>query len=337
MTTQSLKYTATPDAWQTKIHDLIALPFPLPWLLIAGTFFVIGYALIYFSSTSPAPGTVPTLAINCALIAAIANSVVFYENLLDEIADTFPVLLDVHTEKAEEWTSDWYHNIFWSKKNLVAGLILGLLCVWSKPRGNLSIFDLIMTGKAYSCFLSFVIGFLGGSMFWTMLGIARMASSLGGKKIIKPSIFDGKTSALRTASGMLWKVSLTAMLVYLLGMSNFFFSTWSPNIKDMILPTLSGAFIILYFVLPQINIHKTLVKTKSKRMVQLVKQLDATFDKVSADPTPENINQLRDLFHLQDAVNGKRAWAFGVGELLMLIGTALVPLIAAIIGHLVDK
>ena len=108
----------------------------------------------------------------------------------------------------------------------------------------------------------------------------------------------------------------------------------SSSETALALPTAAGAFIILYFIVPQINIHKTLVGVKHQRLKALVEQLDHTFDLVASEPSPENINRLRDLFQLQDIVNGKRSWAFGMGELLMLIGSVLVPLLLFMVDYL---
>lgn len=96
-----------------------------------------------------------------------------------------------------------------------------------------------------------------------------------------------------------------------------------------------GVFIIVYYVVPQVNIHKFLVELKRSRLKVLVEQIDRSFDKVSSAPTPENISQLRDLFHLQNIVNGKRSWSFGAGELLMLIGSIIIPLMLFFINYFI--
>ena len=57
-----------------------------------------------------------------------------------------------------------------------------------------------------------------------------------------------------------------------------------------------GVFVVLYFIVPQANIHRTLVSLKRNRLSALVKQLENTLDEVASSPTPENIGQLRDLF-----------------------------------------
>ncbi len=334
MKTQHVLFIESPDALQTKVQVAMRLPFPLPWILIAGVLFVVGYAITFFSGDNL--DAVRLLAIKSALIAAIANSVVFYEKLLDNVADTFPALLDEQDDKANQWISRWYESIFWSKKTVVMGLGLGSLCILSSAYAGSSLFE-SAAGRAYSFMITFIIGFLGGSMFWTMLGIARLTSSLGRDVRIKPSIFDSKTSLLRTASSVLWKSSLTSSLVYLLGVSMFHFCSIQPNELSLAIILIFGGFIILYFILPQMNIHKTLVRIKRTRLEALVQQIDHTFDNVAAQPTAENINQLRDLFHLQNIVNGKRSWSFGTGELLILIGTVLIPLLLFVTEYFVNR
>jgi ABC-type multidrug transport system permease subunit len=91
MKPESLQYKESPDAWQTKVQQLSRLPFPLPWMLIAGVLFAIGYAITLNFNDSP--NTVRLLALKSVLIAAIASSVIFYEKLLDGVADTFPLVI----------------------------------------------------------------------------------------------------------------------------------------------------------------------------------------------------------------------------------------------------
>ena len=68
-----------------------------------------------------------------------------------------------------------------------------------------------------------------------------------------------------------------------------------------------------------------------------VKQIDKTFDEVASSPTTENIGQLRDLCDLQRTINGKTSWSFGIGELLALIGTILIPLSVFVIDYFVRR
>ncbi len=295
-----LTFKESPDAWQTKVQVFLRLPFPLPWLLIAGVLFGIGCGVVALFEERL--GGIRFLAVYAVLVAAIANAVVFFEKLLDEVADVFPELLEEENEKAKAWVRRWYRRIFWSKTNLYVGLGLAIICTGISLTASNQFFQSV-AAKTYFYFIIFVIGFLGGSMLWTMLGVAALMSSLGKDVNIRPSIFDSSTSALRAAASVLWKVSLTAVLTYILGISPIFLFSIHPGAAYMIVICTFGIFVLLYFIIPQMNIHKTLVRLKGDRLRTLVAQIDNAFDKVTQGPTPENINQLRNLFDLQKAVN----------------------------------
>lgn len=331
------KYSESPDAWQTKVQEalykVIRLPFPMPWAIIGAVLFAIGYGLTFdyanYYAGADYKKVLIVIAIQSALIAVVANSVVFFERLLDDVADTFPVLLDESSEVGDAWIAKWYDNIFWSKKNLVTGLILGGIYLFGSIYAVPTLFA-STAGKVYSLSVIFIIGFLGGSMFWAMLGIARLTASMGREVKIKPSIFDGNINVLRTASSVLWKVSLTAGFAYTLGVSIYYFDLIDTNATITGLIVFFGGFIIFYFIIPHINIRKTLLKIKSKRLRELAEQIDRAFDTVTGDPIPENILKLNELLKIQDTVNKKKAWSFGSAELLTLLGTILVPLVGYI-------
>jgi hypothetical protein len=323
-------FKESPDSWQMKFQEKVGLPFPFPWILVGLIIFGIGYAIIInFGEDTQ---TIRPIAILCVLIAVIANAVVFFERLLDEVADNYHELLDGETDETKKWIDGWYDNIFWSKKNLICGFLLAVLCVLFGAQSTASLFS-TLPGILYSYLTSFFTGFLSGSMLWTMIGFARLTSSLGRDVKIKPSIFDSETSALRTASSVMWKVSVTASMVYLLGISIYYFCSLELNVAMMFILLGFGIFIVLYFIIPQMNIHKILMKLKRGKLKSLIFQIDKVFDKVAIDPSQENINQLRELFQLQTVLNGKSVWSFGTKELLILLGSVLVPLIVFLLDH----
>ncbi len=333
-TIQNRTLKESPDSWQMKIQAFTRLPFPLAWIAIVLILFGVGYAIII--SEDEQINALRLIILHSTLIAAIANSVVFYEKLLDEVAYNLHYLLDEPEEKSKNWINRYYTEIFLSNKNIIVGLILGGICVFAAISANSEVFGSLI-GKIYSFALSFIIGFFGGSMFWTMLGFARLTSDLGKEVQIKTSIFDSKTSLLGTVSSVLWKVSITASFVYILGISSYFLCSLQLTSVNLLIILIFGVFIVLYFILPQTNIHKTLSKIKNQRLKSLVDQIDIAFDKVSSSPTLGNINKLKELFHLQTIVNGKKSWSFGINEILILIGTVLVPLLIFIAKQLYNK
>ncbi len=326
-----LRHTVTPDAWQTKVQNSLWAPFPIPWIGISLVIYLIGFFVMkVFESNMQ---LIRFVLIESLLIAAIANVVIFFEQLLDEFTDSLELLLDDDKHRIKNWIDRWYDNIFWSKYNLLVGGGLAALTI------ILSIFNLPALFKSWpglicGISLSAIIGFLGGSMLWSMIGIARLMLSLGKRINIRASIFDTTNSPLRAASSVLFKVSITAVLIFVLGLTTYHFCSIKLHIVNIVVNAIIGLFLILYFIIPQINIHKTLVKIKQDRLNSLVAQIDRSFDFVTKNPNPENIAQLRELFDIQRVVNGKRSWSFGTNELLVLISSILIPLTLFLVKYL---
>ena len=333
---ESFKFAENPDSWQMKVHQYLSKrlpfpsPFPLPWLIIATPILVVGYMIESISRKG-------LFAAEFGLIAALGNAVVYFEMLVDDVADHFPHFVMRKREDVKKLLNDWYRRTFWSLKDMIAGTLLGIMFVvvwWFDPPVPRILAS--TPGKVYIYFTSFLVGFLGGSMLWAMFRIAALMLSLGSKDVeIRPSVFDSSTSPLRAVSAVLWKVSFTAIAIYVSIILWLILCANRRGVLTISLAITFGIIFMLYFIIPQWNIHKTLLQLKQKRLRKLIKQVDNTFDKVSQNPTRINIQQLRSLFEVQQVVNGKSPWSFGISELLVLLGSVIVPLLILIIDWLI--
>lgn len=267
------------------------------------------------------------------MIAVLGNATIYIEMLLDDVADAYPKLLDEDEVVIENWLTKCYDNIFWSRKNIVAGFLAGCVLVWTATTVAPRMVPSTIL-RFYIYFLDFLIGVLAGSLGWIMFGFAQLSASLGNDVRIRPSIFDTSTSSVRASSSVLWKISLTGALIYILALSVYYFFSAALNTINMIMVVTAGLGVVLYFIVPQMNIHKTLRKLKQDRLDLLVAQIDSSFDQVAMNPNPTNMNQLKELFNLQRVVDSKKSWSFGTGELIALIGLVVVPLLLFLLGYL---
>jgi hypothetical protein len=333
---ESFKFAENPDSWQMKVQKYLSerlrfpSPFPVPWLIIAVPIFVIGYMIEPIRREY-------LYAAEFGLIAALGNAVVYFEMLVDDVADAFPHLVMRKREEVEKLLKEWYKQTFWSLKDMIAGALMGalLVVVWRFDPPLPHVRDTKL-GEVYIYVASFLVGFLGGSMLWAMFRIATLMLPLGKEVEIRPSVFDSSTSPLRAVSAVLWKVSFTAIAIYV---SIILWLILCANRRGLLTMTVAitfGIIFMLYFIIPQWNVHKTLLKLKRDRLRKLVKQVDSTFDEVARNPTRDNIQQLRSLFEVQQVVNGKSPWSFGTTELLVLLGSVIVPLIILIIEWLIN-
>ncbi len=322
------------DAWQTRMHSFLHLPLPLPWMGVGIFLFGIGY-LVFLRYNESQLG-LSYYGILSLIIACAGNAAVYLETILDEVADNYPLLLNEDCEQISEWLNKWYRTIFWSPKNVIAGIVGGIVIIKMATLVVPIMYD-STAGALYAYFLDFLVGVTSGSFAWMMFGVARLTSSLGKEINIKPSIFDTNVSPLRVASSLMWKVSLLGVVLYVLGLSVIYITPIPPDKFNYAVIVATGAGIMFYFIVPQLNIHKTLKNLKQGQMNRLVTQIDSSFSSVAADPKPENIQRLKDLFELQKILNRKRSWSISAIELLTLLGTILVPLFLFWLNHFFQK
>jgi len=321
-----------PKGWQTKFQGKYKLPFPFPWLIFGIIWFFIGFSLSKLYQD--AQFDLRLIALKSALIAAIANAVVYYEMILNTAMESAPIFLDEKPDKVEIWKNKWYHNIFKLSSNISTGMALSIICLAAGYKGYASSGSI--PKAIYFCTSSALIGFIGGSMLWVMLQASRMTSSLGKSVKIQVSIFNSETSTMNIVTHLMWKIAFIASAVYVLGISAYFGLNKEMSNIVYIIAVAFGVFVVLYFIIPQINIHKTLLNLKRERLRKLVDQIDKTFDEVATGSTLDNISRLRDLFNLQRTLNGKSSWAFGTKELILLLSTVLVPLGVVIINQVIS-
>ncbi len=329
-------YTLSPDAWQTKIQAFARwpwrFPWPWPWFFIGIIEWSIAMTINWFAEGNL--NATPIITIDAALLSALGNAVVYIEQQLDQLADVFPELVKEDEKTTKRWVRRWYHRIFWSlKPHLICGILCGILFTMASIVPVKEFYSSTIS-RSYALVLAFILGMLCGSGLWVIIGIARMMSSLARDVRVRVSIFDTSASPLRAAGNMLWKTSLVASIVYLLGISPVFVCGMKLGLSTLFVYVGFGLFLILYFVIPQMNVHRALVRVKRMKMRSLVEQIDNSFDKVAQAPTPENIGQLRDLFHLQHVVHKKSEWSFGISEILAIMGTVIIPIIVFVLDRI---
>ena len=348
-----------PDAWHTKVHERLHLPLPVPWTLIGALFFLGGYYTLpnrpplqdvafYFSRPGNErgpngeslqewvdgpqdPRRVLILGYIALLIAAGGSGVVFCERVLDRATDAFPDCMTMDPADARVWVTEWHLRIFRPRAHLVVGLVVGLAYVGF---GYQMVEDLYGGGfsRAYVHFLCFVVGLVSGPILWIMYQSSRMISSLGRKEELHTSVLDAGTSALRLVSLVVFKISVIAIFLYLIGLLYFLLN---PQFKGNLLPAIAAAVlglaVLWYFAGSQLNIRGALIQRKREKLRELVNRLEESYQVAADRPSEANFKSLDNLLQLQKTVNGKSSWAFGMEQLLFILGSVVVPVVCALL------
>lgn len=114
----------------------------------------------------------------------------------------------------------------------------------------------------------------------------------------------------------------------------------SPLINDLsilIWLCLGTLSIFGFFLFPQIGIHHIMAHEKQQRLMSFAGHLEISLERSLKDPTPENLQHLKELFELQTHLKNMNEWPFNVNTLWQLITALLIPITLGLIEVFFNK
>lgn len=108
----------------------------------------------------------------------------------------------------------------------------------------------------------------------------------------------------------------------------------SPLITDLsilIWLCLGTVSIFGFFLLPQIGVHNIMAHEKQQRLLSFAGHLETSLERSLKEPTPENLQHLKELFDLQAHLKNMNEWPFNVNTVWQLITALLIPLTLGLI------
>lgn len=317
--------------WQAHIQKILRLPFPFPWLVIALAFSAIGSAIsICLEGKCNFTLLWPMIVLSSLLIATTSNAVVLYNKMFREwLLPGIRPILQLEGSELYEWESQLINRVFYIRRNITIGIILGLAVVFVNFRGGMVFKSII--GQIFQGVLFFSIGLTGGSMFYVLIALAYSCYKLGSGDLVKVSILEPRTGRTKLIPRFILRVCYVAILVYILGVCIVPCIPHRLGRIQVGIPIGFGFFVLAYFIFSQFGMHRVIREAKMKRLDVLLPQIERSFDQVVENPSTENLSRLRDLFQLQTIINAKQTWGVGWREFLALFASIVVPFLVCLL------
>ena len=135
------------------------------------------------------------------------------------------------------------------------------------------------------------------------------------------------------AIGMLYsKFTIYAASAYV--MWGIFHMIVPPQFSSLKMILWFSSFAILlfvYFILPQVGIHRMMTSTKKGKIEMFSSQMSAALDEPFRVPNKENAAYLKDMLSVQNQINQMCDWPFGIYEILQIALILIIPLIIVLI------
>lgn len=151
------------------------------------------------------------------------------------------------------------------------------------------------------------------------------------------SIYQHPEASLLSIGRLLLQFALIAIAPYVFGFAGRYIGNWTWDCRVWIWYIFFAIGIILFFILPQIGIHRLMITKKRAEVSKLADRIKDVAEKAIEDPSQENISHLERLYALEKYVSGMKEWPFNIKALLTIITGLVLPVALMIIDHLLKR
>lgn len=172
--------------------------------------------------------------------------------------------------------------------------------------------------------------FMGGAMFWCLIGIVRLTWNLSDKKAIKIHVFPHPVVSIKSVGTFLGKIAFMSSAMFGLVMCGLYIAR--PDSTTFTLAAMFSIPTVLIFLLPQYNLHKLMLKIKYDKISPLGDAFEKALNKARTDPTKENIERAHAILQLQHSMTMGSEWPFDLQTLINVIGSIAIPLALGVLA-----
>ncbi len=326
-TEHSYDYIVTPypEYWAKKLH----VAYPILWGLFSGALFCLQLGTLLLAGERErliCSSVWPYVALSL-LPAILAITIVRFSKILEDFSPSLMSFVTWPKEKALDWYSGQVRKIFDTRRMCIVGLCF--ICSLLYVTLNSPVLPSATAPRIVFLIIMLAIQFFGGGMLYVMWHIARMIRELGQIDAIKISVYQHPMSSVKAVGVLMAKVAFTIVLIYLFGISYSMFCT--PTKAVLATNFIFGLIVLFFFIFPQMEIHRLMVKVKHQRLIQFSGHLENALQQVAENPSGEAAQHVKELFDIQNSLNEMGEWPFNTKMFMTIFTGIAVPLLAVLL------
>lgn len=315
----------TPETHLEKFISLIPAPYYFGWPLFAAAFLSIScLALMLFEKSFM---YIDCFLIVSAIIGLQGIAINWAHNRVKSFYDVLPNILSLRKEAVIRSFEKLETDIFNDKKQIIFAIVFIIFVHISgidyhTISFSSSISDIIFKiGYYFAVYIEGVGVYIGIMTAWTIHKIEKLPLQVN-------ALFSDFH-----AIGMLYsKFTIYAASAYV--MWGIFHMIVPPQFSSLELILWFSSFAILlfiYFILPQVSIHRMMTSTKKEKIEMFSSQMNAALEEPFRFPNKENVSYLKDMLSVQNQLNQMCDWPFGIYEILQIVLILIIPLIVVLL------
>ena len=308
-----------------KFIRLIPVPYYLGWLLYAATFFSISCLVLMLFEKSLR--YIDGFLIISAIIGLQGTAVNWAHNRIESFYDILPNIVNLPRGVIISSFREQEADIFNDRKLIIFATVFIIFVHISGIDYHVVSFNSSISDIIFKFGYYFAV-YIEGAGLYILLMTAWTVHKIGKLPLQVSALFSDFH-----AIGMLYsKFTIYAASAYV--MWGIFHMIVPPQFSSLKMILWFSSFAILlfvYFILPQVGIHRMMTSTKKGKIEMFSSQMSAALDEPFRVPNKENAAYLKDMLSVQNQINQMCDWPFGIYEILQIALILIIPLIIVLI------
>jgi hypothetical protein len=182
------------------------------------------------------------------------------------------------------------------------------------------------TALAFTRTALYTITAFGPCCLWpAVIGTFLLGHKLSSLDLKKP-IYQGTGTSFCALGTVFFRLTLATIGCYIIVLIALVLSPVAKSPIGLLWSAATGVAILLGFVMPQIGIHRLMVKAKHEKLRIVTRHIETATDNALSEPSAENLGRLKDLYEIQKRLIDMSEWPFNWKALWQLITAVFVPL-----------
>jgi hypothetical protein len=325
-------YIITP--YPEKISRIIHLPYPFLWVIFSGILFLLH--MQSYHRLGKDIDSIGSIIVFSALPALLAIAIIWFSKAMEKFTPAMFMFIDWPQEKILKWYEAELRKIFNYKWMLIGGGAMAAVILYNMVA---SPFWSVLENESKITFslIVFFVGILGGGLLYNMVRIACMLHNMGNIDKIKVSVYQHPLTSVKAVGNLLTKISMIITCIYTIGISGVLCEQRFQSWGILLTTGFFGIIVMVFFIFPQYKIHKIMARVKHLRLRRFSSHLEDCLEKVTFEPSQDNVQRVRELFDIQTSLNGMGEWPFDTKLLIIIVTGIAIPILVAFIPILCEK
>jgi hypothetical protein len=321
---QALSIKSYPE----KLVRWIPLPYWLSLVLLWEGIFLVDYLM-----GLSVPGAHDHLIEYGCLVfffALVSITIAYCSKVLTKLYDDIQVFVEHDAAELREW---YEKKLRLSYQGFVSLIFAVLFTVGVNATVGNSIRQFTPEGTSIF-YLRMIYEYVGffflGLGIWALVNVVLIPIGLTKFKI-RVSVNQISGKGLQALGSSYFNMSLAIIFTFAPLVVAAIISPLIADLSILIWMGMGTVSIFAFFLLPQIGVHNIMAHEKQQRLLSFADHLETSLERSLKEPTPQNLQHLKELFELQTHLKNMNEWPFNVNTLWQLITALLIPVTLALI------